>query len=141
MVVTGYVGDTNYPKPMQERSAPSMGGILPQGGTLRPQSSGAQQETNFMQSIALEPKGAARHRVKQPSTLNYVFVNTDAASRVATDHPSIMHYTSHEQSIVGRNPDAFPEYYESTNVSWREQLSQLVSRIRSSFGKLTFGLS
>ena len=73
-------------------------------------SSASEASRPVAETVIDEPKGAARHRVKQPSTLNYVFVNTDAASRVATDHPSIMHYTSNEQSIVGRNPDAFPEY-------------------------------
>lgn len=101
VVVTSYFGDTNYSSPMDKYSSPSMGGYLPDGGALHPQSSGAQKETHFMQSIPLSD-GKSKHSVLQPSTLNYVFTNPDDANREAMDHPSVMQYVAHDSELAGR---------------------------------------
>lgn len=101
VVVTSYFGDTNYSSPMDKYSSPSMGGYLPDGSALHPQSSGAQKETHFMQSIPLSD-GKSKHSVLQPSTLNYVFTNPDDANREAMDHPSVMQYVAHDSELAGR---------------------------------------
>lgn len=101
VVVTSYFGDTNYSSPMDKYSSPSMGGYLPDGSALHPQSSGAQKETHFMQSVPLSD-GKSKHSVLQPSTLNYVFTNPDDANREAMDHPSVMQYVAHDSELAGR---------------------------------------
>jgi hypothetical protein len=111
VVVTGFLGDTNFKKQYGDNTSPSMGGHLSSGETLNPQSSGAKNETHFMQSVPL--KGADDgHVVLQPATLNYVFLPTDAQNREATDHPSIMSFTAHNSEIVGRDPKMIPAYYQ-----------------------------
>lgn len=102
VVVTSYFGDTNYGSPASDFSSPSMGGHLPDGRTLNPQSSSAKKETHFMQSAALRD-GEKRHSVLQPSTLNYVFINPDKNNKEATDHPSVMQYTAHSSVLAGRD--------------------------------------
>ncbi|WP_316821924.1 hypothetical protein [Pedobacter gandavensis] len=101
VIVTSYFGDTNYASEMEPYSSPSMGGHSSNGRTLSPQSSGAQNETHFMQSVPLN-EGRLDHSVLQPSALNYVFINPNAASREATDHPSIMQYVAHAGELVGK---------------------------------------
>ncbi|TRW27530.1 hypothetical protein FMM05_02500 [Flavobacterium zepuense] len=101
VIVTSYVGDTNYSSAMSEYSLPSMGGHLPSGETLNPQSSGAKKETHFMQSVPLSD-GHSKHSVLQPSTTNYVFVNPDDTNREATDHPSVIQYVAHDSELKGK---------------------------------------
>lgn len=115
VVVTGYLGDTNFKNPMFKDTVPSMGGHLPNGNTLSPQSSGAKHDTNFMQSI---PVGNDQngHSVLQPATLNSVFLSTDNLNREATDHPSMMHITAHQDEISGRDQNANPDYYMPIKV-------------------------
>jgi hypothetical protein len=112
ITVTAYIGDMNYKKEMQEGSVPSMGGILSNNLTISPQSSGAKGETNFMQAISLSGPKEEGFRVTQPSTLNYVKINSNKKNKTNTDHPSIMCYTSHNSEIAGRNPESNPTYYE-----------------------------
>lgn len=109
--VTSYIGDTNYKKPMHTASVPSEGGHLPTGETVSPQASSAKGETNFMQAVSLRHSPKQPFEVRQPSTLNYVLITPDAQNRAATDHPSIMSYTSHSSQIAGRNPLENRLYY------------------------------
>ena len=102
VVVTSYLGDTNFKSPMGTYSSPSMGGHLSTGGTLNPRSSGAKKPTHFMQDVPLSA-GEKGHSLLQPSTLNYVFINTDADNREATDHPSIMQYVALDSELKGRS--------------------------------------
>jgi hypothetical protein len=101
VIVTSYFGDTNYSTSKSAYSSPSMGGHLPSGATLHPQSSGAKKETHFMQSVPLSENHSG-HSVLQPSTLNYVFIHSDDDNREATDHPSMMQYVGHDKQLVGR---------------------------------------
>lgn len=110
IVVTSYFGDTNYKKPIFSNTTPSMGGQLPGGATLRPQSSGAKKETNFMQSVPLR-QDESQHVVLQPATLNYVFPDANAQERATTDHPSMLHFTAHKFDIAGRNSLYNSAYY------------------------------
>lgn len=105
VVVTSYFGDTNYSSPMTEYSSPSMGGHMPDGKTLKPQSSSATKETHFMQSVPLRD-GHSKHSVLQPSTTNYVFVNPDGTNREATDHPSVIQYVAHDSELKGKVSDS-----------------------------------
>lgn len=101
VIVTSYFGDTNYSSVMEEYSVPSMGGHLPDGETLNPQSSGAKKETHFMQSVPLND-GHSKHSVLQPSTTNYVFTTPDTINREATDHPSMIQYVAHDTPLKGK---------------------------------------
>lgn len=110
IVVTGFLGDTNFADAYFKNSVPSIGGHLSDGNTLNPQSSGAKRATNFMQSIPVIEKPSC-HCVLQPATTNYVTIASDEENKVATDHPSLIHFTAHNSVIVGRNPDAISGYY------------------------------
>jgi hypothetical protein len=107
VVVTGYIGDTNYNKPKYPNSVASMGGHSLAGETLNPEGSGSENETNFMQHIPLG-KESGKHSVRQPSTLNYVFPDTNPS----VDHPSIAGYTAHSSRIRGRDSKFNSRYYE-----------------------------
>lgn len=107
VVVTGYIGDTNYNKPKYPNSVASMGGHSLAGETLNPEGSGSVDETNFMQHIPLGEE-SRKHSVRQPSTLNYVFPDTNPS----VDHPSIAGYTAHSSSIRGRDSKFNSSYYE-----------------------------
>jgi hypothetical protein len=111
LTVTNYFGDTNFKQYRFEKSVPSMGGHSNTGRVLNPQSSGANEETNFMQSVNLGDDSPKHHRVKQPSTLNTLFINTDPTNKTGTDHPSIMTYTAHTSPIANRDAAVLPEYY------------------------------
>ncbi|MDO3628613.1 hypothetical protein [Mucilaginibacter sp. BT774] len=102
VVVTSYLGDTNFKSPMSTYSSPSMGGHLSSGGTLNPRSSSAKKPTHFMQDVPLSA-GEKGHSLLQPSTLNYVFISPDADNREATDHPSIMQYVALDSELKGRS--------------------------------------
>lgn len=104
VIVTSYFGDTNYSSPRNEYSSPSMGGHTSKGGFLNPQSSSAQKETHFMQSVPLS-RSHKKHSVQQPSTLNSIFINSDKKIREATDHPSMIQYVAHDQPLKGRTND------------------------------------
>lgn len=110
VIVTGYLGDTNYKTPIYENTVPSMGGRTPEGYTLNPQSSGAGTDTNFMQHVPLG-ESSTTHRVFQPSTTNYVFPFTDEERKVATDHPSMMTYTGLPNDMAGRNSKINNRFY------------------------------
>lgn len=110
VIVTSYVGDTNFKQPMTENSVPSMGGHLPDGRTLNPQSSGARRDTNFMQGVPVG-EGRSGHKVLQPATLNQVFINTNDLEREATDHNSMIHLVGHDSDLAGRNPAMNEEFY------------------------------
>lgn len=101
ITVTSYFGDTNFSSPVNKFSSPSMGGHTSTGGFLNPQSSSAQKETHFMQSIAVSSSDK-KHSVLQPSTLNSIFINSDKTIREATDHPSMIQYVAHDQTLKGR---------------------------------------
>lgn len=107
IVVTGYIGDTNFNDPMYPNSVASMGGHSSKGETLNPEGSGSVNETNFMQHIPLG-EGSIKHSVRQPSTLNYVFPDTNPA----VDHPSIVGYTAHSSKIHGRDSKFNTAYYD-----------------------------
>jgi hypothetical protein len=110
ITVTGYLGDTNFKKAYYTNTAPSVGGIMEGGETLKPQSSGAQEETNFMQAIPLI-KNNKEVAVLQPSAANYIFIKTESNNKVATDHPSMLSYTAHSSPLYNREPDKMPEFY------------------------------
>ncbi|MEO9901066.1 hypothetical protein [Nisaea sp.] len=108
--VTGYIGDTNYSKPMTHRSNPSTAGFERQAGgwaaELNPRASGAQSEKHFMQHVPLgTPEGVS---VLQPSTLHPVKVGNDQESRTrpGIDHPSIMGRIVHNSLLKGRPPES-----------------------------------
>ncbi|OQP39951.1 hypothetical protein A4H97_17185 [Niastella yeongjuensis] len=115
ITVTNYLGDTNFKSPFFDKSVPSVGGHLKKGETLNPQSSGAQSETNFMQSVSLG-KGEEGYSVLQPSVANYIFLKTDSDNKEATDHPSTINYVAHKSPIANRDPKVFPEYYPLEQV-------------------------
>jgi hypothetical protein len=104
IVVTSYFGDTNYASAMTDYSVPSIGGQMADGRTLSPQSSSAQKDTNFMQSIPLTD-GGSKHSVLQPSVLNSVFITPDDTNREAVDHPSILQYVAHDSPLSGKTED------------------------------------
>jgi len=102
IVVTSYFGDTNFMFAKDPYSLPSMGGHLSTGGTLNPRSSAAKKTTSYIQAVPLNP-GRKDHSVLQPSTLNYLFIDTDEDNREATDHPSILHHTALDGEIKGKS--------------------------------------
>ncbi|MBV8390835.1 MAG: hypothetical protein JO080_13615 [Mucilaginibacter sp.] len=113
VVVTGYLGDTNFQRPYFKDSVPSMGGHLSSGDALNPRGSGAQsKDTHFMQHVPVgEDQGG--HSVMQPATLNYLFLKPDDVNREATDHPSMIAITAHGSEISGRDPAVLPDYYRT----------------------------
>ncbi len=84
VLVIAYLGDTNYKKPIQQHSCPSLGGNQ-EKSYVSPPSSGRKEHTYFMQVVSLTKDD--RVRVLQPSTLNFVTLNGETPDK--TDHPSI----------------------------------------------------
>jgi len=112
VVVTSYLGDTNFQRPYFKDSVPSMAGHLSNGDTLNPRSSGAKKDTHFMQVVTLG-EDQSGHGVMQPATSNYVFLKSDDVNREATDHPSMIAITAHASEISGRDPAVLPDYYRT----------------------------
>lgn len=110
IIVTNYLGDTNYQNAMSSNSGPSMGGILPDGKTLIAKGSPAKKDKIFIQSVSLGP-GDSEYTILQPAALNIVHLTPDAQNRESTDHPSMNHFTAHKYDIARRNPDRAPGYY------------------------------
>ncbi|AEW00557.1 hypothetical protein A4D02_24820 [Niastella koreensis] len=115
VIVTNYLGDTNFKKPFFDNSTPSMGGLLPNKKALNPKSSGAKDNTSFMQNVPLG-KGEEGYSVMQPSTSNYIFLTTDGDNKEATDHPSTLNYVAHKSPIADRYPKAISGYYRLKQV-------------------------
>ena len=114
--VTGYFGDTNFNSAFYKNSIPSAGGHAKGGKTANPKSSGASEDTNFMQSIPVMDTSGKKHQIKQPSSLNFLDIETTKDRKTATDHPSIMAYTAHTSPIVGRNAEENLDYYRETEI-------------------------
>lgn len=81
--VIAYLGDTNYEKPIQTHSCPSLGGNQ-ERQYVSPTASGASEHTHFMQVISTTKNNDVR--ILQPSALNSVFMAGDTKEK--TDHPS-----------------------------------------------------
>lgn len=112
VTVTGYLGDTNYRSPVYDNTVPSLGGRTAEGNTLNPQSSSDKNsDTNFMQHVPLGGSNE-KHKVLQPSTLNYIFPVQEGENNTATDHPSMIAYTAHAVELFGRTPDGNSAYYK-----------------------------
>ncbi len=105
-IVTSYIGDTNYKWPITDgHSIPSMGGnIWTENGkvSLTPFASGAEQDTHFMQHVALGNLEAAE--VLQPSMLHVALVPQGRLGP-GVDHPSMIGRTTHASTILGRSTD------------------------------------
>lgn len=98
IILSGYVGDTNYQNLAQENSQPSYGGN--QGKNYKsPTSSGAKERTYFMQGVSLAK--SKRVRFSQPSTLNQV--KLDHTKTTNTDHPSIQIIIQMDAKIKNKN--------------------------------------
>lgn len=69
--VVGYIGDTNFNKPIQEYSSPSAGGYQESGAYLVPASSGAKKFSYFMQAHTFFD-GSNSYRMQRPTLLNHV---------------------------------------------------------------------
>lgn len=101
IIVTGYIGDTNYKKAIKAHSEPSFGGNVEGNDDnhyIVPTSSSAAKHTYFMQAIALN-ETINSFAMQQPSTLNLVNINNTTEN---TDHPSIQTKILLDSTIKGR---------------------------------------
>ena len=121
VIVTGYIGDTNYKSEIQPNSVPSVGGhgtkTLADGvskETLNPKgNSSKKKDRPFIQHVALDTSGESI--TFQPSTVNLALPTSKEDGSI--DHPSIEGYTAVSGRIVKRNPGGFPDNYPGLGVA------------------------